>query len=310
MIKFYNLKQDFLKFTGNDRLDFLNRMSTNRVDNLAKNKRLKTILTTYKGRFIDLLILYNFGDFIFASCSFGKSGYILTHLDKYTIMDDFKIHNMAGTHATIHLMGSESDKLINEILGIDPASLKNNDFSVFVSDGRHSIITHNDDSFGGYYFICNIKDTDYFMQVFFKSGLLFEELSDSAYNVMRIRLGIPKSGDEITEDTNPLECGLNKYVSFTKGCYIGQEVIARLDSYDRVSKHLIGIKSESGFSKGDKITLDNYECGYVTSYAKSDKYGYIGLGFVKTPFIDFDKNYGILTSNNYIECKIINLPFS
>ena len=46
----------------------------------------------------------------------------------------------------------------------------------------------------------------------------------------------------MTDETNPLECGLKQYVSFTKGCYIGQEVIARLDTYDKISKHMVGFK--------------------------------------------------------------------
>jgi folate-binding protein YgfZ len=131
----------------------------------------------------------------------------------------------------------------------------------------------------------------------------------------RIEHGIPAFRKEITDFTNPLECGLSRYVSFTKGCYIGQEVIARLDAYDKLSKHMVGIQSDSeipseGKLRNIKITSENKECGFVTSGSVSDKYGYIGLGFVKTVFLDYNKDYKIAANNSNINCKLLKLPFS
>ena len=57
----------------------------------------------------------------------------------------------------------------------------------------------------------------------------------------RILLGIPAPGHELTEDYNPLEAGLGEAVSFTKGCYVWQEVVARLNTYDTVSRRLVGL---------------------------------------------------------------------
>ena len=116
------------------------------------------------------------------------------------------------------------------------------------------------------------------------------------------------------ELTNPLECGLNKYVSFTKGCYIGQEVIARLDAYDKISKHMAGIKSTTTIpvseKPGDvKILVDGKDCGFATSAAHSDNFGNIGLGFVKTVLLDYEKDYQIKFGDKLIDCKITRLPF-
>jgi folate-binding protein YgfZ len=119
----------------------------------------------------------------------------------------------------------------------------------------------------------------------------------------------------MTELTNPLECGLNRYVSFTKGCYIGQEVIARLDAYDKISKHMVGIRSETEIpingSTGDvKLLADNKECGFVTSSCISDKFGNIGLGFVKTIFLDYEKPYILSYGGNSFKCEIMKLPLT
>src|SRR5438552_9623779 len=98
MLNFYRIKFDYLKFEGNERLDLINRLSTNEVNSPGKLKGVKTIFTTDKGRFVDLLTLYNFGDFVFSTCSFSNAQKVIAHLNKYTIMDDFRAINMAGTH--------------------------------------------------------------------------------------------------------------------------------------------------------------------------------------------------------------------
>ncbi len=314
MLNYYKIPFDFLKFDGVDRLDLINRLSTNKVDNLGKLKEIKTILTSDKGRFIDLFTLYNFGDFVFASCSFKNSGAVITHLDKYTIMDDFKVTDMTGTHEIILFFGNGTDKYAEDLFEIDVSGFANNDFGIYVEDERHSIISKNDDSFGGFLFIYASKDSDFYDKKLFAKGLKekfgFREISAEEYDFERIRYGIPKFGTEMTDETNPLECGLNKYVSFTKGCYIGHEVIARLDTYDKISKHLVRLEISNELPSGfkperAKISVDDKECGFVTSYAHSQENGNIGLGFVKTAFLDYEKAYKIKFNQNEINCRIV-----
>lgn len=315
MLNFYRIKFDYLKFEGNERLDLINRLSTNEVNSLGKLKGLKTILTSDKGRFVDLLTLYNFGDFIFASCSFNNAQTVITHLDKYTIMDDFRASDMAGTHEAVLFYGSESEGFAKEALNIDIAAFSNNDFA-FCNEGEfHSIAAKNDNAFGGFIFIYAAKDRLHWDEKLFSNNKYsFNEISETEYETLRIENGIPSFGKEMSELTNPLECGLNNYVSFTKGCYIGQEVIARLDAYDKINKHMVGIiadePTELTGQLGDlKLSTDNKECGFVTSSAASKKHGNIGIGFVKTLFLDYKKDYKIKEKDKMIKCKIIKLPF-
>ncbi|MEO8514124.1 MAG: glycine cleavage T C-terminal barrel domain-containing protein [Ignavibacteria bacterium] len=305
-----------MKFEGHERLDLINRLSTNEVKSLEKFHEIKTILTSDKGRFIDLLNLYNLGDLVFASCSTGNAANVLSHLDKYTIMDDFRPTNMNGTHETILFYGDGIDGFIKKVTGIDISSLTDNNF--LVTQGRDAIIAKNDDPFGGVNFIYSINDSDYWNSLIFSEENIKEytlnEITSDAYEVKRIELGIPKFGNEISELTNPLECGMNKYVSFTKGCYIGQEVIARLDAYDKISKHMVGfeiVNNESlTVNERYKITRDGKECGFVTSAAVSENFGSIGLGFVKTIFLDHDKEYKIKYNESELKCSIVKLPFT
>ena len=318
MLNFYRIKYDYLKFEGNERLDLVNRLSTNEVNSLDRLKGKKTILTTDKGRFVDILSLYNFGEFVFASCSFNNAEKVIAHLDKYTIMDDFGVTGMAGTHEAVLFFGTGNNSFALDALNVDTTVFSDNDFSFNNEGERHTIIAANDDPIGGFIFIYSINDKKYWNEKIFSLENIdkysLNEITDDEYDVMRIEYGIPVYGKEMSELTNPLECGLNKYVSFTKGCYIGQEVIARLDAYDKINKHMVGFKSAepvgiTGQNGEIKISTDNKECGFVTSSATSQNFGNIGLGFVKTLFLDYEKDYVIKDKGKTINCKIVKLPF-
>src|SRR4030095_15943185 len=190
MLNFYRLNQDYLRFDGNDRLDLIGRLSTNQVTTLKKYNGMKTILTNDKGRFVDLLTLYDFGDFIFTTCSFNNSKNVLDHLKKYTIMDDFKADDMSGTHETILFYGESPEKFAKEVFNIDLEGFTNNDFLVCAEEDRHAIVAKNDDGFSGLYFIYAAKDNDYWDKKIFSenniSTFRLNEISDRDYDLYRI----------------------------------------------------------------------------------------------------------------------------
>jgi len=313
MLNFYKLPQDYLKFEGTERLDLINRLSTNEVNSLAKFRFIKTILTSDKGRFIDILTLYNPGELVFASCSLNNAQNVLDHLERYTIMDDFRPTDETGTHEAILFYGKGVNDFAAKIFETDTEQLAENELKII--SGDNDVFLHkNDDAFGGIIFIYPVEEKSNFEEKIFSSKNTAEfglkEITGSQYETKRIELGIAKYGKEMTELTNPLECGLNRYVSFTKGCYIGQEVIARLDAYDKISKHMVGITCKDPIPQGDvKISVDNKECGFLTSSTVSGSFGNIGLGFVKTIFLDYEKNYKLKSADTLIDCRLTKLPF-
>jgi len=308
MLNFYRFRQDYLKFVGNDRLDLINRLSTNQVNTLQQYSGIKTVLTNDKGRFVDLITLYNFGDFVFSTCSFNNAPNVMAHLDNYTIMDDFKPVNLTGTHESILFLGNDTDNYAKEKFGIELNSLNNNDLRIIKISGCDAIAAGNDNQFRGLQFIYESKDKatwdNFLLPDDQKRKYCITELNDEQFEIERIAFGVPAFGKEMTEHTNPLECGLNSYVSFTKGCYIGQEVIARLDAYDKISKHLIKIESADEIAQGDRIITDNKECGFVSSAVKISDGSFKGLGFIKTIFLDFNKQYQIKNNQQLLSCRI------
>lgn len=107
---------------------------------------------------------------------------------------------------------------------------------------------------------------------------------EEARNIMRIEDGLPEGSAELTEDYNPWEARLDAAISLTKGCYLGQEVVARLNTYDKVSKRLVGFRMGEAQPPpaGSRILADGREAGTLTSAVRSLAAGEtIGLGYIR-----------------------------
>jgi folate-binding protein YgfZ len=134
-------------------------------------------------------------------------------------------------------------------------------------------------------------------------------IDEATYETLRIEAGIPLFPSELNEKHNPLETSLVQAISFTKGCYIGQEVIARLDTYDKVQRHLMGVLTDSPDALAAPTaisTSDGTQIGEITSTTFSPTLGKtIGLGFVKTAFA----NPGNTVTLDSRTGKLVSLPF-
>jgi tRNA-modifying protein YgfZ len=110
-----------------------------------------------------------------------------------------------------------------------------------------------------------------------------EPVSDSAAEILRVEAGRPRFGLDADESNFPDECGLQNAISTTKGCYVGQEVVARLRTYGRVNRRLVGFRFPDGALPSGTVFLNpdksSHELGRVTSSVVSPRFGAIGLGF-------------------------------
>ena len=105
--------------------------------------------------------------------------------------------------------------------------------------------------------------------------------SPATYEILRIEAGQPYAGHELTDDYIPLEADLWSAVSFTKGCYIGQEIIARMESRGRLAKTLVGLRLDAPVAPGAEVRCGGSLVGKVSSAAVSPWAGPVALAFVK-----------------------------
>lgn len=273
----------YLKITGKNALDFLNRMSTNDLKKLDNNQCVLTVLTNDKGRIIDLINIRRQQDELYAITSPESDEKIIRWLDKYIIMDDVQIQNLSAQ--TIHLgfIGPRSAEVLTSIFGTEPP--EQSQIATLTLGGQAIVAMRSFQLESGFTLTADISAKSILWDLLRTKNIKLCGMD--AYLNARIEQKKPVMGTELSEKYNPLEAGLQHAVSFTKGCYVGQEVIARLDSYNKIQKHLIRLKSDETILPGDRIFSDNKEIGIITSSTHSYKYEWmIALGYVKTEFIN------------------------
>ncbi|MDB9357771.1 folate-binding protein, partial [Nodularia spumigena CS-587/03] len=130
------------------------------------------------------------------------------------------------------------------------------------------------------------------------------ELSDRAWDMLRILQGRPAPDAELTDDYNPLEVGLWQTISFNKGCYIGQETIARLNTYKGVKQYLWGIRLNAPVEVGSAITVGDEKVGKLTSYTETAN-GHFGLGYIRSKA----GGVGLKVQIGETEGEVVEIPF-
>jgi len=312
------LPSALLEMQGSDTLDFLHRISTNDLKTLPANHFKKTIFTNEKGRILDRVSVLNFGEKQLLIGNSGTQQKLFLWIQRYIIMDDVKVQNAAEHYSVFEIFGPQARSFMTLLCGEQCKELSNDeirqltieDFSFFAIP---NIGNPKDESF----FViatqnASVKLVQYALQ---NKGIFdFGLVGEDAYEIYRIEKGIPAE-KELNDLYNPHEAKLLDEVSFTKGCYIGQEIIARLATYDKVQKFLCGfVFSQSPAGHDEFVIVDDAhnEIGVITSYTFSTSLQKtIGLGYLKKDFI-FENNILKATGKNLKEelsVSVHSLPF-
>jgi folate-binding protein YgfZ len=133
------------------------------------------------------------------------------------------------------------------------------------------------------------------------------EVAEAAAEIVRIESGRPRYGVDLDDSVIPQEAGLNeRAVSFTKGCYVGQETVARLFYRGKPNRHLRGLKLSAEVEPGTPLLLGEKEVGRVTSVAVSPAHGPIGLALVRRQA----EPGSTLSAGESATAEVVELPFS
>lgn len=282
------------KVTGKDSLDLLNRLSSNAVDPLPAGTGKATILTTNKGRVIDLLHLFARDNHQLMITSPQTVKRVAEWIEMYTFLEEVNFEEIMETTAMIGLLGPQASSLL-ESLGILSSELEPYaSTDVYVGDIPVSLLRSDPLGAIGYDLILPANAAAAFWKILAVAGAV--PLGETAFDLLRIESGIPRHGYEISEAVNPWEMNLQEFIDFEKGCYIGQEVVLRLNTYKKVQRSLVALSfsTNAEITPGEKLQSlqeeDNQkDAGIVTSVAwrtnpRSVKGELIGLGIVKRVF--------------------------
>lgn len=291
----------FIAVKGKDSIDLLDRLTTNDLKSLKSMEHAYSLLVSPKGRMIEILSILNLEDQIILGCSSDSLDKVLEWIDFYTFGEEVEINlDEKDYQSKIMIMGESSIPFINSIFGIDMSLSEGKSMFIALNKplyGRIKLLVVNKNyfDFGHYEIYASKEDIDYVLKLLKKNNGNFEfvdYLNDDQFNNYRIVNNLAGYPTEINENYNPLEAGLKKYINFNKGCYIGQEVIARLDTYSKVKNRLVLIKSDTELNS--ELINEDKLIGNITSYTSSDFYNgdyklaYIRKSFIKDSESDFN----------------------
>jgi len=274
-----------LKFTGETRLDLINRMSTQNVLGLQDGQGAATVLTTEIGRIIDRLILYTTDDAAYCLTGENNSDNIARYLMRFVFfMDDFHIEDLSAETAIFGVYGCKAGRMLSDLLGVDLTDLPLHHWRQ-VDYGGTAVYLHRTDGIAGdgYFVMGHADDKDTIQEILAASDMA--AIDEATFDYLRIESGQPRFGRELTNDYIPLEANLWDDVSFNKGCYTGQEVIARMESRGRIAKQLVKLSPSSPLESGVELRADGKKAGQVTSTADGPN-GSLALAYVKTAFLE------------------------
>ena len=294
-----------LRISGADALDLLNRLSTNKVIDLAAGEGASTVLTTNKGRIIDLLPIINLSDELLVITSPQTVQNVVDWIDLYTFGEDIQVRDVTEETALLSIIGPDAGAL----LGPDAATLNLYGAREVSLEGVQAHVVRTD-ALGttGYDLLVTKSQAEEAWDALLQIGAV--PMGEDAAEMLRVEQGAPRYGRELSEEFNPLEAGLLPSISFDKGCYIGQEVVVRLNTYDKVQKHLVGIAVTEGSALPEqRLEVDGKDAGLLTSVAHSPILeSALALGYVRTRHASVGQEVDIRNGDGHSRGRIVALP--
>lgn len=305
--------QGVLELTGEDRASFLHRLISNDVENLSVGDGNYATLLTHRGKIIADIYVYNLNESIYVMTSPQVIDTLFTELDKYIIADDVELKKVTDV-GIIAVAGPNASELIEYVLDTEELDSLTEYGSVRVDFNTDGVICVRSDFFGGIGFqlITSSGNLEKLWTSLTSSNTDVTPFGYQTQESLRIEAGTPVYSKELTDSVIPLEAELDYAIDFEKGCYIGQEIVARMKYRGHPNRLLRGIEiqSESLIPNNTKIYDRDKEIGWVTSSAYSPLLEkQIALGYVRMAYTDPGCIVQLEVSEGHITGTITVLPF-
>lgn len=303
-----------IQISDSDRLRFLHNQSTNNFNILKPGQGCDTVFVTSTARTIDLATAYATEDAVLLLVSANRRRQLLELLDRYIFpMDRVELTDLTDITVAFSLLGPESTQLLEKI-GV--TELENQPYATHKliktpplsppyqggDEGGVRVAVGSGLATPGYTLIAPASDAAHLWDELVKAGAV--PMGDRVWEQLRIEQGRPAPDFELTDDYNPLEARLLHTITYDKGCYIGQETIARLNTYKGVKQQLWGVHLSGAVEPGTAVTIGEEKVGKLTSFTETES-GFFGLAYIRTKA----GGEGLKVQVGEMAGEVVNVPF-
>lgn len=274
---FYEQKRGLIAVWGKEAVQFLDGLITNDMKTLEDGQQMLAVFPNAQGRLLAVVRVLREGDRFLFETEEATREKVFQNLFRFTFAGDFFVEDLSDQYRYFDVFQSQPPVVTGVLM--------------FAGSSYWGIFTPNDEVAE---FTQKLEDME------------AVEVSDALYEILRIESGIPKFGVDMDETTIVPELGVEEMISYKKGCYIGQEIIARIHFRGHVAKQLTGLTLSAEVEQNSELfTIDGKNAGRITSSTYSPKLGEnIALAYVRYEHLA----PGTVLSASGIEAIVTNLP--
>jgi folate-binding protein YgfZ len=308
--------------SGADRASYLQGLLTNDIQALTPGTGCYAAWLTPQGRMLTDLHVFESGEMILLDVPADELAATLQRLEQFIFSEDVQLADLSGTLEAVWIHGPESAALLDQTLtGVQGLA----GWPEY-HNARAGVSSHNDprphvpvvvarvSQLGVPGFVVYIEPsgkTDLERALVDRGAAIADA---AALDAARVEAGYPLFGIDMTDDTIPLEAGIEeRAISFSKGCYVGQEVIIRVlhRGHGRVARKLVALRlSAEGPARGATIRAGDRDVGAVTSVAVSPGFGSIALGYVHRDFTEIGSRVSVQGPAAPVDAVVTSRPIS
>jgi folate-binding protein YgfZ len=286
-----------LALTGTEAKSFLQGQVSNDVESLIPGAGCYAAFLTPKGKMLgDLRVLDTGEELLLDTERIALQG-LFNMIRRFSIGYDVQLHKRTVERGLLSLIGPETDAVVPGVPPVEHSHL-------LVEVGGVPARAIRSDT--GIDLLCDAAETAAVRSALEEIGAV--AVSDAVAECVRIERGRPRYGTDLDDTVIPQEAGLNeRAVSFTKGCYVGQETVARLFYRGKPNRHLRGLRCSGPIVVGDELVLDGRVVGGVSSAAISPRFGPVAIGLVRR---EAPPGSTLSIGQTGATAEVVELPFS
>lgn len=297
--------------SGSEAVTFLNGLITNDMKTLGLNSWMPAAFANVQGRLLAAVRVIHREDGFIIDTEGATRETVITLLDRFTLAGDFRVTDLTDQTVMFSVQGKRAAEIVGAVLGEPAAAVdRQKVVSARFDDATVTVIRATHTAEDGFDLFVDAGHGSRLTEALRGAGAT--SISDEIFETLRIEAGIPLYGIDIDESNVVTETNLDNAVSFTKGCYIGQEIIVRIKHRGHVAKKLAGVilDATTGVPRNAKlVSSDQKEIGRVTSSTFSPRLERaIALGYLKYDYLAPGTKVKVVAADGETSGEVAELP--